>query len=257
MTDQQTIWEWSSNGHEGTGTIRGTLRFADIPAAGQKSRRAQARRLHRYLEKRLGAVDLTITNNRRRMVTFNREDSRLRIRLHHMFLDGSDEVLDALVRFLKGDRTAEELIQLYVEKNRDVIEFEPEEQKLETVGTHFDLESCLAGAIEELEDYEFEGILITWGRDRQGNKSIQLGSYDFDQDLIRIHPALDQEWVPRYFVVYVIYHELIHVIVPPESNGDRREVHSDRFRQLERQFSRFEEAMSWESENLHRLLDRS
>jgi hypothetical protein len=174
-----------------------------------------------------------------------------------MFLDGSDEVLDALVRFLKGDRTAEELIQLYVEKNRDAIEFEPEEKKLETVGTHFDLESCLAGAIEELEDYEFEGVLITWGRDRQGNKSIQLGSYDFDQDLIRIHPALDQEWVPRYFVVYVIYHELIHVIVPPESNGDRREVHSDRFRQLERQFSRFEEAMFWESENLHRLLDRS
>jgi hypothetical protein len=72
--------------------------------------------------------------------------------------------------------------------------------------------------------------------------------------LIRIHPALDQSWVPRYFVEYIVYHEMLHHVIPmPERNG-RRQLHTPEFRARERAFAHFERALAWERRHVHRLL---
>lgn len=210
------------------------------------------------LEGHLGTVDLVITNNKRRMVSSKRENGRLLVRLHRMFLRGERETIESVAEFLGGDKEAKSEVQTFIENNRHTIEFQPERDRLDTQGTHFDLSRL----IERVRDYfpvadSVDHLLITWGRDSRGEKTIQLGSFDFDQNLIRIHPALDQEWIPQFFVEYVIYHEMIHAIVPPEqgnANGPR-DVHSDKFEQLERQFPRYEEAMEWESKHVRQLLE--
>ncbi len=81
-----------------------------------------------------------------------------------------------------------------------------------------------------------------------------MGTYLIDERIIRIHPALDQPFVPRYFVEWVVYHEMLHHVVPmPVVNG-RRVYHSDEFRDLERRFDDFERARAWEEAHLTRLI---
>ena len=60
--------------------------------------------------------------------------------------------------------------------------------------------------------------------------SIRLGTYTHDQQLVRIHPALDQPEVPRFFVAFVVFHELLHHVVPAERRSGRIDYHPPAFR---------------------------
>jgi hypothetical protein len=74
------------------------------------------------------------------------------------------------------------------------------------------------------------------------------------EKLIRIHPALDQVFVPRYFVEFIVYHELLHHVIPPVRVNGRYQIHSPAFRQREREFPAYAEAMAWRQQSLRRLL---
>ena len=101
-------------------------------------------------------------------------------------------------------------------------------------------------------------VLITWGRKstRHAAKrtSIKLGSYSATERLIRIHPVLDQRWVPRYFVQYIVYHELLHHLVPEARVAGRTLLHPPEFLRREREFQQFSRALTWEQKNIDRLL---
>ena len=85
-------------------------------------------------------------------------------------------------------------------------------------------------------------------------RAIKLGTYSATERLIRIHPVLDKPWVPRYFVCFVIYHEMLHHVMPTTVVGGRRVLHPPLFQARERFFRDFERAMAWERAHLHRLL---
>ena len=257
---QRTLWEWKQQRGEfseggGRKQTRGSLDLSELPeetAAGPSS----AHQLHWQLECHLGTVDLVITDNRRRMLTTKTKRGRRRIRLHHMFLGCGPETVTAIVQLADGDDRAREHIKEYIDQNRQEIRFQPEETELDRRGEHFHLEEVLEDVRELVDEAGVDDIEITWGRDGRGSKSIRFGSFDFDQRLIRVHPALDEAWVPRYFVEFIVYHELLHAICPPEEECESRRVHTSRFLELEREFPRYEEAVEWESENLRRILDR-
>jgi hypothetical protein len=102
-------------------------------------------------------------------------------------------------------------------------------------------------------------VRICWGRwsGRARPRSIRFGAYLPGARLIRIHPALDQAFVPRYFVEFIVYHELLHHVLPPVRINGRDRVHSPKFRQRERDFPAFAEAMAWRKLSLRRLLRSS
>jgi predicted metal-dependent hydrolase len=82
-----------------------------------------------------------------------------------------------------------------------------------------------------------------------------MGVYFHDQKVIRIHPALDDERVPRHFVEMVVFHEMLHQIHPPAVDGQgRRVVHGPEFRAAERRFPGYQRARAWEKAHLHLLL---
>ena len=66
---------------------------------------------------------------------------------------------------------------------------------------------------------------------------------------------LDAAFVPGWFIEYVVYHEMLHSVVPDEPglNG-KRKVHTDEFNRRERQFHFYRRARQWENENLARFL---
>jgi hypothetical protein len=207
-------------------------------------------------------VFLSISDNCRNMIAFAEREGIVRVRLHHMFLDAPKKVQQALVRFIAwGDREASSLVGVYIETNSHRIRAaQPFLLPVTTLGAHHDILSIF----NALNDKYFGGTvdaLITWGRvggrrqERAARRSIKLGSYSAVERLIRVHPALDRAWVPRYFVSYVVYHEMLHHVIPPaETRGGRRVLHPPHFVEREALFRDYERALAWERTHMHRVL---
>jgi hypothetical protein len=217
---------------------------------------ALANRLGRLLDRPLSLV---ITDNGRVMVSSRREGAELRLRLHRMFLGADKTVVDALARFLRDDCSeAAASIRNYVSRKRGTIR--PRERRLAVVdprGRRHELDALLQKVVSE-HFVGAEGVRITWGRRTQGprggRRSIKLGSYSIKEQLIRIHPVLDDAWVPPLFVEYIIFHELVHHELGVRTRAGRRNFHDQEFRRRERSFPGHAAALAWERENLRRLL---
>jgi len=204
-------------------------------------------------------VDVDLTDNAWTMVSFKRLHGRVRFRLHHMFSAANDDVLRALAGFTGRNRRAHgRAIDDYIRRHRDLIRAAPErrQEQLSERGRIHDLGEIFARVNAQHFDGELDAR-IGWGRRvREGRRrSIKMGVYLHDQKLIRIHPALDDERVPRYFVELVVFHEMLHQIVLPITGRDgRRVVHGREFRAREKRFPGYERARAWEKQNLHLLL---
>lgn len=255
---QQDFWKWAENqsAEQGRGAAKGKLDLSELPPDLRLSV-PRIQELHGSLDQALKGIDLVLTDNRRRMVSIKKEGKRHRFRLHHMFVGCDEEILAALVELAQVGsdvEAARETIKEYIDRNRDEISFEVEPDELEAVGEHHDLQPMLDKWRKRLGEEGLAEVVITWGRYGRGQRTIRFGSYDFDRKLIRVHPALDQKWVPEYFVEFIVYHELLHAVHPPKKESSRRVVHTDEFRAMEERFPRFEEAMDWERANLFRFL---
>ena len=122
---------------------------------------------------------------------------------------------------------------------------------------HFDLRAIF----EQLNERYFRGRLrgykVMWGR-RQKHRPKEyfiFGTIQEEERVIRINPLLDQPFVPLWFLRYVLYHEMLHSVVPDETaSGGRRRVHTEEFNRREREFPNYRRARRWEDENLARFL---
>jgi hypothetical protein len=210
------------------------------------------------------SLRLSVTDNVRTMVSLRRDKLREQIeaRVHHMFLHAPPEIWTALGEYLfSGERESASSIARYIEQHRQSIRRPPLRPiALSTRGRHHDL-LALCSAINERYFAGRVSVNVTWarsqtGRPNSGRRSIKLGSYTSRDRLIRVHPALDAAFVPRYFVEYIIYHEMLHHVLPPKLQNGRRELHGPAFVARERQFEDYQAALQWERENLGKLLRR-
>jgi len=224
-------------------------------------------------------VILSITDNRHSIISHSMKQGVLHARIHHMFLDAPTRVANALVRYVtRGDRHASILVGNYIEANgARLARRRARAIPLFAKGSHHDL----LALFKELNEKYFGGAchaLITWGRKqpRRGEeprKAIRLGSYSHLERLIRIHPALDRKWVPRYFVAYVVYHEMLHHMIPAARGtvrsgaslasasarglAARRVLHPAEFLEREQLFRKYDRALDWEKRHIGRLLRTS
>ena len=101
------------------------------------------------------------------------------------------------------------------------------------------------------------GYTIVWGRRRKQRPKTYMvfGTIQEEDRMIRIHPLLDRAFVPTWFLEYVVYHEMLHAMVPDKFDASgRRLVHHKKFMDRERRFHWFRRAKNWEQENLARFL---
>lgn len=230
-------------------------RPAPRPVTPLTGRAALQARIRRALQV---PADLVVTDNRRTMISTKRRGDRLEVRLHHMFLDAPQRVIEELLSYLaEGDRRSSVAVGHYIETQRHRIKKRGPRILLRSQGEHHDLADIFERVSEDWFPEPVDDAKITWGRRApQGRRrrSIRLGTYTHDQQLIRIHPSLDQEFVPEFFVAFVVFHELLHHVVPPRRVGDRLEYHTPAFRRRERSHPDYLRATRWETENLERLL---
>ena len=125
-------------------------------------------------------------------------------------------------------------------------------------GEYFDLQAIFDKInCQYFRRTPLRGYIITWGRKRKQKPKeyFVFGTIQEEDKLIRIHPLLDAPFVPGWFLEYVVYHEMLHSLVPDEYTAEgRRKVHTEAFNQREKQFLHYRRARRWEDENLARFL---
>ncbi len=182
------------------------------------------------------------------------------LRLHHMFRHAPDVVWLALVAFIRdADANARRILRLFIQNQQHLIRPSSPRQSrgpfLQPQGRYFDLEAICC----ELNQTYFANRVqarITWTRlpPRRRRNSIRFGSYHEQQRLIRIHRLLDQSFVPRYFVESIVFHEMLHQLLPRQYINGRWYVHHPEFQQHELQFSHYCQAKRWQRRHLAHLL---
>jgi hypothetical protein len=221
-----------------------------------------------FLTRELGRpVVVTLGRARRDVLVVRPEKDGLglRVRLSAVFTEAPSDVRVAVARWLRSGRRARraaarldawiEEVQPRLPRRRVDVD------RLRTSGAHHDLEplraELLASAFRGPEREAAAGVHLTWGRAgrRRFRRSLRLGSYDDELRLVRIHPALDQAAVPAFVVRSVLHHELLHAVLPNETDARGRVLHHGRgFRRRERAHTDYERAFAWQEQHLPALL---
>lgn len=266
-------------GHDHRGATVGSARTPSLIEAVRRSAKAGAahadelaraedslaRRIRAHLVR--GRVEVTLTDNRYTMISVRRHgqgrgraDRRYEVRLHHMFVDADPVILRALARYVAdNDAAASRVLGDFIDANTDHVRGRSRRapaQLILTAGEHHDLRDIF----DELNARYFADKIeaaITWGprtgRPRRRN-SIKMGSYSVEDRLIRIHRSLDRAFVPRYFVAWIVFHEMLHQVHDIRVKNGRREFHSKEFLADEAGFELYAQARSWERSHLDELL---
>lgn len=124
-------------------------------------------------------------------------------------------------------------------------------------GRFFDLKAIFDKVNARFFGNSLKGYTITWGRRRRlaPRRYFVFGTIHEEERVIRIHPRLDASFVPLWFLEYVVYHEMLHAIVPEETGPTgRRRIHTKEFFRREQAYPLYKRARRWETENLCRFL---
>ena len=232
------------------------------PAADDEGAR---HRLERRIAAHLpsGRLALAVTDNRHTMISVRRDKGPLyRVRLHHMFLDAPPALTRALARYVAlNDPIASRELGAFIDEHQEDIRRlsrrRSAQATVETLGEVFNLQEVFDVLNRRYFDERIDAR-ITWGtrgKKRRRRTSIKMGSYSVEDRLIRIHPALDRRFVPRYFLEWIVYHEMLHQVHDIPVIGGRRQFHTPEFLAEERGFEHYERARLWERENLDRILN--
>jgi hypothetical protein len=174
-----------------------------------------------------------------------------------MFIDADQTVLTALASYLKGSRRHEACLDRFIARNRSKVSCKPPPGTDRARGRYFDLEK-IRDCLNRAYFSNAVSVPVVWGRSQsKGKRSIRLGSYSFVDRVISIHPLLDQEFVPAYMVVAVVYHEMLHHVIGSIDTGGRRRVHTAEFRRREQAYVHHRRASTWEKNHVGKLLKRS
>lgn len=200
-------------------------------------------------------VELIINQNRSTMIRIlERRRKYIRLSIHQMFLNASNEVIEAIVLLLKNkscthsSRRIHDYIEKHSEKYDPQKAFDP--SKLETQGEVYNLKT----AYDKVNQTYFSSNLklwITWFGNKQSfpRRQISFGLYHEPSKLIKINRHLDHLHIPTYFLEYIIYHEMLHEIYRPKVRaGKRRVIHTREFKEKEKLFFEYDQAKMFEKQ---------
>ncbi|PKK85769.1 MAG: hypothetical protein CVT48_04025 [Thermoplasmata archaeon HGW-Thermoplasmata-1] len=114
-----------------------------------------------------------------------------------------------------------------------------------TAGAHYDLDILFDGINVCYFGGELPKPKLTWSARRTYRS---FGHHDPAMETIVISRTLDDGSVPLFVVEYVLYHEMLHkklghIYSNSDSGSPRRMVHTREFREEEKKFEKYEEAV--------------
>lgn len=172
-----------------------------------------------------------------------------KVKIHKCFIHAPEEVIDLLAQYIKGNRKKLQRKKL-VMFARKTLSCKPQKKtKIEHTGKFYDLKSIF----DSLNEKYFNNSItsqITFGKrnKKERNRSIVFGNYNPQKNIIRINRALDNSYVPDFFIRYIVFHEMLHAYL--FLNGERFHSHSRTFKKMEKLYPEHKIAENWKRENL-------
>ncbi len=221
----------------------------------------------RFLQRSTGRpITLKMNNNLHSLLSATRGDRRgeIKVSLHQMFLDAPRDVREAVADFIiRPTRENRQAVRTFVSLNTLRLQACRKSYRLaglRSEGEAYDLRPIA----DRLNERYFEGRLkfdISWSRPparrSRRMRHITLGTCHSHQRLIRIHPILDNRVVPQYYLEYIIYHEMAHLVAPTRVSPKGRLLHHHAdFYEVERGYPRYRQAIDWQERNLTALLSQ-
>lgn len=180
------------------------------------------------------------------------EDGELHVRITDALEGAPAPTIEALAYILVSKLYRRPVPKVYAERYRRYLNRKEMRRSLQLIrqsrgrkfvsgpqGSAYDLESIF----QELNLKYFHGLmaqpLLGWSR--RASRTM-LGHYDPSHNAIILSKLLDSPNVPRLAVEYVVFHEMLHLRFPVEHKGARRCVHTQEFKEAERQFAQWREA---------------
>jgi hypothetical protein len=201
------------------------------------------------VEKALGKrISLTFTNNATSLISVRKRGSETTVRLHRVFLGAGGPVIDEIAGFIRRGRGKTPFVRAFIRQHKGFLRPATQRRRsLRPAGKWHDLVD-ICGRINAEYFNDSVAADITWGsRNHRGAaRRRTLGSYNRDAGLITINPLLDRKTVPRYFVEFIVYHEMLHADMGVRISNGRRLVHTREFRVREKLFREYGRAIGWE-----------
>ncbi len=217
-------------------------------------------RIRAHLER--AAVTVTLTDNRYTMISVRRvpRERRYEVRLHLMFAEADPVITRALAKYVvDNDRDASRVLGRFIDGNNAQVRGRARRapnQIIMTGGDVHDLRDIYDQINVQYFDNKVEAA-ITWGprtASVRRRNSIKMGTYALEDRLIRVHRSLDRAFVPRYFVEWIVFHEMLHQVHGVAVKNGRREFHSAAFLADEKRFLHYQRAKQFERSHVDQLL---
>ncbi len=114
---------------------------------------------------------------------------------------------------------------------------------IDPIGDHRSLLESYLRVTMQMDLHLDDAPALSWSRTRSTRR---FGHQDADHGCIVISRALDDAKVPEFVLDYVVYHELLHIAIPPRmGSGRKRIVHPKEFRDAEARYPHQKEAEAW------------
>lgn len=196
-------------------------------------------------------LTLIWNQNLRSYLSFRKDKKGILLRIHRLFEKADRSILDALIVYIcHDDKAARAVVRKHAHEYYSCATIR--QAPLETRGKVYDLQVFYDRVKTQFFPPSFDAV-IGWSRAPQRKKyrHITFGTYDRHRHRILIHPLLDQAGVPEYFIEFVVYHEMLHAVVPAQiDTAGRCRSHSRQFRLREQMFPFYVEAKKWERQSL-------
>lgn len=100
-------------------------------------------------------------------------------------------------------------------------------------------------------DGHLEELDVSIGWMRRDAADVRVGEYCFEDRAIRLNRRLALPFVPRFYVMQVVFHEGLHAVHGPASEG--QDEHGPAFHADEKRFALSFEVFQWERLNFDKL----
>lgn len=228
-----------------------------------RGERRNALDMQEELTRRVGRrVRLVLTDNRSSMVSARLRNGLLEVRLQRMFLYASDQVLDEVVGVVSSGRAGSPgraALRAFID-NR-VAELRAAQPAKRSVSS-----DRLQSSHHPIADYavylnktylgDRSTAQVVWGRKNRvrSSRSIRFAAYDPVRNRITMNRKLDRADIPRYFIEFVLFHEMLHEVLGIGERPDgRRDIHGSLFQLMESTFPDAQRAREYEHELCKRL----
>lgn len=186
------------------------------------------------------------------------------VRLHRFFATAPEEVAEDLAAWMRAGKRARaacaRLDDWIKERCAELPDAPVRAEAVRPNGLHHDLAPLATSVLERYFTNEFDESPpppASWGKREKSRarRSLRLGSYCSRKRLVRVHPVLDSNEVPAWFIESVLHHEFLHAAIPGELGADGRRLHhGPRFRARERRHPDQTRALAWQSAHIARLI---